>query len=42
VAAAAFLRASVEPAGKLVLGALVGGIAVSILLPIFKLSQGFE
>jgi len=32
----------IEPVFVVVLGALVGGIAVSILLPIFKLSQGFE
>lgn len=32
----------IEPVFVVVLGGLVGGIAVSILLPIFKLSQGFQ
>jgi type IV pilus assembly protein PilC len=36
------LFAVIEPVFVLVLGVLVGGIAVSILLPIFQLSEGFK
>jgi len=36
------LFAVIEPVFVLVLGIMVGGIAVSILLPIFQLSEGFK